>query len=181
MCMSNIPVINFNCGSFISRQVKRSKAARRRATRWPTWMVPINHLLCFIPVGGITDGEVNPDSDSISKGIFSQYCSLNNVQCCMSIVQILSASIASTIYSILFHHYGNALPNSRGDEGCSQGELVEGCGKGEKRMEERSSSFCSNLQRHVIPATFHRSWSSTVQPLFNFPLTSFIGMTLSSC
>ena len=56
----------------------------------------------------------------------SQYCSLLYIQ--------KSASIVSTICSILYHQHCNTLPNSRDDDGCSQGELVEGCGKGEKRM-----------------------------------------------
>ena len=56
----------------------------------------------------------------------SQYCSILYIQ--------KSASIVSTICSILYHQHCNTLPNSRDDDGCSQGELVEGCGKGEKRM-----------------------------------------------
>ena len=102
MCTSNISV-NINCCIFIIRQQKRSPAARRRATRVSTWMVPIiqpiNHLLCFIPVGGITDGEVNqremtPDSDSISVSIVQYSISRNLPQSYLPFVPYFITNIA---------------------------------------------------------------------------------------
>ena len=73
------------------------------ATRVSTWMVPIiqpiNHLLCFIPVGGITDGEVNqremtPDSDSISVSIVQYSISRNLPQSHLPFVPYFITNIA---------------------------------------------------------------------------------------
>ena len=65
---------------------------------------PINNLLCFIPVSGITDGEANQRKMTPDS---DSICKGFFIQHC----------------SI---HYDQ--------KSASQGELVEGCGKGEKRV-----------------------------------------------
>ena len=174
--------------------MKAKQGCHKRATRGPTWMVlinrpinqpinhcinqPIKHLLCFTPVGPCGWNHWwwgEPESDSYnastSKGksvflytLYPETC----VNCYYRFFYTWSA--------ILQCIQKNALPNSRDDDGCSKWELVECCGKGEKRIQDRSSSFCSNIPLHPS----HFSWI-LVQPFFNFPLTYFLGITFSSC